>query len=80
MAVIKDAGVTSKDAFQTPIPSAAILTVRTSSKIFSPSLSITGPRIVTSSSAGLSSILISSPESVEKSIEVVGAATKNGML
>jgi hypothetical protein len=80
IAVIRAAGVTSNPAFHIPIPSAAILTVRTSSTSISSDCETTGPRTVTSSCLGLSSILMRSPEGVDKSIDVVGAATRNGIL
>jgi hypothetical protein len=80
IALISDAGVTSNDAFHTPIPWAAVLTVRYSPRLISDDLYTTGPRIVTSSWAGLSSMIISSPEDVDKSTDVVGAATRKGIL
>jgi hypothetical protein len=80
IAVINDAGVTSNAAFHTPIPRAAVLTVRYSPRSISDDSYTTGPRIITSSWAGLSSMTIPSPEDVDKSIDVVGAATRKGIL
>lgn len=59
---IKLAGVTSKAGFQTDIPDAATC---------SPS----PPRACNNSLADLSSMMISSPEESDKSIDVSGAAT-----
>ena len=64
---IKPAGVTSKAGFQTDIPDAATC---------SPS----PPRECSSSFGDLSSITISWPDERDKSMEVSGAATKNGTL
>lgn len=64
---IKLAGVTSKAGFQTAIPDAATC---------SPS----PPRVYNNSFGDLSSITISCPDERDKSMEVRGAATKNGTL
>ena len=63
---IRSAGVTSKAGFQTQIPDAATC---------SPS----PPREFNNSFGDLSSITISCPEERVKSMEVKGAATKNGI-
>lgn len=59
---IRLAGVTSKAGFHTEIPDAAIC-------------SPNPPCVFNNSFADLSSIIISSPEERDKSIEVSGAAT-----
>ena len=64
---IKLAGVTSNAGFQTEIPDAATC---------SPS----PPCVFSNSFGDLSSITISPPDERDKSTEVSGAATKNGML
>ena len=65
--LIISAGVTSKAGFQTAIPEAATC---------SPS----PPRACNTSLGDLSSMTISSPEVMDKSMEVSGAATRNGIL
>lgn len=62
MAVISLAGVTSKAGFQTEIPEAATCFPRP-------------PSECNNSFSDLSSITICSPEEIERSIEVIGAAT-----
>lgn len=75
IASISDAGVTSKAGFHTSIPGAAMRIV----SIFKGPVasSSTGPLIFVTSEAGRSSMTISSPDLVSRSIVVRGAATRN---
>ena len=72
---ISAAGVTSNAGFQTSIPSAAMHTV--SIVLMLEEREIVGPRIRVTSAAGRSSMMISSPDLVRRSMDVRGAATRN---